>query len=143
MLSTTRLNHPAFTWLMALIWSVLIIIILLKPGSGVTTHELTLSAFFTSFFSLSITRKDLSEAIAHVFLFVVLTALWQRVLTMYLSRPGVILSSIGIAFILATVTEIGQYFVNRGSLFFDLIANLLGIAIAIYGFDYVKKLKIK
>ena len=139
----TRFNHPAIFWLIAISWTLLVIIVLLKPGDGVMNHELSLASFYASFFSLSITRKELSEAMGHVFLFGILTLLWQRVLIMYLSRPSVIFLTIGIAIVLALATEIGQYFVNRGSLLFDLMANILGIAIATFGFIYVAKLKIK
>jgi len=139
----TRFNHPAIFWLIAISWTLLVIIVLLKPGDGVMNHELSLSSFLASFFSLLISRRELSEAIGHVILFGVLTILWLRVLMMYFPRSRAIFLAICIAIVLALATEIGQYFVNRGSLLFDLLANILGVVIAFIGFGYVTKSKFK
>jgi len=132
MAQLTSFKHTVFPWLLAISWTILVIIVLLNPGKGALNHEFTLASFFTSFFSLSISRSDLSEAIAHVILFSVLTVLWQRVLIMYFVLPGALLLAIGIAVMLAIGTEIGQYFVSRGSLLLDLLANFLGIMLSFF-----------
>jgi len=137
------LNHPVISWLMALSWLVLTVVVLLKPGYVTVRYDLTLSNFLSSFFSYTITRVDISEAIGHVFLFSILTVLWQRLLTLYFIRARALLIVISAAVVLAIATEIAQYFINRGSLLLDLMANLLGISIAYIGFSYVAKLKLR
>jgi len=134
-------NHPAIFWFMALSWTVLSVFVLLKPGNGTIDYEITLSSFIENFFSLSISRKDLSEAIGHIFLFSILTALWQRVLTMHFNRLNALLLTICIVGVLAIGTEIGQYFVNRGSMLIDLIANFLGISLSLFWARYKFKYK--
>jgi len=127
---------------MALSWTVLIIIVLLKPGNSVINQDIELSSFLTSFFSLSISRSDIKEAVGHVILFAVLTMLWMRLLVMYLSRSRATVLAISLALVLATGTEIGQYFINRGSLLLDLLANFSGILIASMAYSYLRKIKI-
>lgn len=117
---------------MALSWTIFIIIVLLNPGKAPMHYEFTLSSFFTSFFSLSMSRYELGEAFAHVILFGVLTLLWRRTLIMYFSHPDALILAISIAIMLAICTEVGQYFVNRGSLLLDLLANFLGIAFSLF-----------
>jgi len=129
-------NHPFFSWLMALGWLMLAIIVLLKPGKVVLSHELTLSSFISTFFSFSMTRSDLSEALGHIFLFAILTVLWQRVFIIYFNRSSTLLLTISAVLAFAIGTEIGQYFVNRGSMLLDLIANFLGIILPLYLIKY-------
>lgn len=135
--------QQAIFWFMALSWTMLIIVVLLKPGSNTINQEHELSSFSTSFFSLSISRRDIKEALGHVILFAVLTILWMRVLIMHLARSQVTLLAISIAVVLAIGTEIGQHFVNRGSLLFDLLANFAGILIASMAYSYLRKFKIR
>jgi len=131
--------HPAIFWLMALGWTTLIMIVLLKPGNTAIYQNNDLSSFFTSFFSFSISRSDIKEAVGHFILFAVLTMLWMQLLIMYFSRTRATLLAIGIAVALATGTEIGQYFINRGSLFIDLLANFSGILTASMAYRYLRK----
>jgi VanZ family protein len=87
--------------------------------------------FVISFFSLSIQTWDLVEAVYHVVVFGILTALWFWVLVTRLPRNQALLVSVGIAVVLGTVTEIGQYFVHRSSLMFDAMADYLGVALCV------------
>ncbi len=124
------INHPVTYWLLAISWTLLVIIVLLKPGSNTVNHDFELSSFFTSFFSLSFSRVELKEALGHVILFCVMTILWKRALITHFVRPKPLIIAICIAIVLALGTETGQFFVNRGVLLLDLLANFLGIVIA-------------
>ena len=128
---------------MALSWTILIIIVLLKPGSNTINQERELSSFSTSFFSLSISRRDIKEAVGHIFMFAILTISWMRLLIIYLAPSRVILLAVSISVVLAIGTEVGQYFVGRGSLMLDLLANFAGILIASLAYIYLRKLKIR
>lgn len=139
---TVRVQQTIF-WLMALSWTILIIIVLLKPGSNTINQERELSSFSTAFFSLSISRRDIKEAVGHIIMFAVLTILWMRLLIIYLAPSRVTLLAVGLAVVLAIGTEIGQYFVDRGSLMLDLLANFAGILIAYLAYSYLRKLKIR
>ena len=137
-------SNPAVRWLMTLSWTTLIIIILLKPGSKVENYELSFNAFISSFFSFPLSDKWVAiEAIVHVFLFGILTYLWHWSLIMSYAKKNAVLLAISVAVLLGIGTEVGQYFVSRGSLLLDLLANILGVVIATIGIGYMTKFKIK
>jgi len=48
-------------------------------------------------------------------------------------------NSMGLGVVIGLGTEPGQYFVQRDLLLIDLMANILGIAIASIGFVYLTK----
>jgi len=124
------LINPVISWILVISWTILTIVLLLKPGNDAMNYAFTFSSFFQFFFFSQISLKDLSEAMGHVILFGVLTILWQRALIMSAFSNAFVLTII-IVIILAICTEIGQYFVNRSSLFLDLLANFLGIMLSI------------
>ena len=101
---------------------------MLLPGNRNEFYDPSFSSFSDSFFTLSIGVWGAIEAVFHVFLFAALTAVWQWTIVMYCNRGRSLLVAVCIAMVLAMSTEIGQYFVNRGSLLIDLLANFLGIA---------------
>jgi VanZ family protein len=124
--------HRIFTravvsWLLVLAWTLLVVTALLKPGDTTIYHKLSLSSFLSTFFNFSLEQYKFGEAAVHVVLFGILTALWLWVLNHYFMRGRAILAATGIAVMIAISTEIGQYFVNRGALFLDLVANFIGM----------------
>ncbi|MDH5570473.1 MAG: VanZ family protein [Gammaproteobacteria bacterium] len=119
-------------WLAALSWTLLVVISLLKPGKENLATEYSMAAFFTSFFSYPLSGWDVIEAIYHILLFVILTAIWFWLCGFYFNDRKALLIALGIALALGTTTEISQYFVYRGSRLFDLLANYLGIALFVF-----------
>jgi len=122
---------PLIRWLIALSWTLLVIILLLKPGDIEVVHEYSFADFFESFFTYTLSRWGMFEAFVHVILFIILTTTWFWVLNLYYVKRNVLIIVISIAVALGTATEILQYFVNRGSLFIDLLANYLGVLLFI------------
>ncbi len=114
----------------ALAWTLLVIVALLIPIKNVE-HEMSINDFVTTFFSLSIKTWDLVEAIYHIVMFAILTVLWLWALVMRLPRNRSLMISIGIAVVLGIVTEIGQYFVHRSSMMFDMMADFVGVALCV------------
>lgn len=112
------------------VWTALVTILLLKPAAK-QTHELSIENFLTSFFSMSFSTWDYIEAIYHIIIFVVLTALWYWALSIYISRNRILFVVIAIVVPFGLATEIGQYFVFRSSLMLDAMANFLGVAICV------------
>jgi len=136
------ISKPAVRWLMTLSWTILIIIILLKPGNKVGSYELSFNAFISSFFSFPLGDKwVVVEALVHVMLFGILTYLWHWSLITSYAKKNAVLLAISVAVLLGIGTEVGQYFVNRGSLLLDLLANILGVLIASIGIGYMTKFK--
>lgn len=114
----------------ALTWTVLAVGALLKPANNIS-HEMSFNDFVTTFFSLSVNAWDLVEAVYHIVVFAVLMTLWYWMLVKRLPHDRALVISIGIATLLGTVTEIGQYFVHRSSLMFDVMADYLGVALCV------------
>ncbi len=116
-------------WLGTMAWTALVLIALLKPSSRILTHDYSLDTFLYMFFSFDFKIYDYFEAAGHVLLFIVLTALWNLTLCKHVSQSQALRLTISIAVIIALGTEIGQFFVSRGSMLFDLLANILGISL--------------
>lgn len=114
-------------WIGTLAWTVLVLVVLLKPGPQPSTHDYTLEIFLYTFFSFDFRFYDYFEAAGHVFLFIVLTALWNETISKLGTQSQALGLAILIALVLAIGTEVGQFFINRGSLLFDLLANFLGM----------------
>ena len=121
--------NPKVRVLIAAILTIASLLILLWP-SDVSRHV----SFFSSFFSFELRPFDFIEAIGHIFLFAFVTLVWQWALVKYVALERAIFVTIVIVSTLALGTEIGQYFVNRSSLLFDLLANILGISFAIVAY---------
>lgn len=130
MKTSSRYSVPVARFAYALSWTTLVVVALLKPGND-SKHEMSFNDFVTSFFSLSIGRWDLIEAVYHVVMFAILAALWFWALVTRLPRNRALLVSAGIAVALGAVTEIGQYFVHRSSMIFDVMADYLGVALCV------------
>ena len=133
--SSSILSGPTARLVYALVWTTLIAVALLKPANNFK-HEISLDSFVSSFFSLSIKTWDLVEAVYHVIVFAILTAIWFWALVTQFPRNRALVISIGIAMVLGIVTEIGQYFVHRSSLMLDAMANFLGIVICVVWLKY-------
>ena len=116
-------------WIGTLAWFVLVLVVLLKPSSRPSTHDHSLNTFLYTFFNFDFQLYNYFEAVGHVFFFIVLTALWIVTLSQYGTQSQALRVSIVIALVVAFGTEIGQFFVNRGALLFDLLANFLGITL--------------
>jgi VanZ family protein len=114
------LDHPLVAWLMTLLWVGLVFYLLLMPGTNVVVADT--SDLFGG--------TNLTDALGHVVLFVVLTGLVYRVLACYLSRSKAFYATIGVILILGTCVELAQYLVpERGVAVLDLSANWLGALI--------------
>jgi len=127
---------PTLRWFIVSSCTIFILTILLLPGKKNGLYDPAFSSFVDSFFTLSLGRWGIFEAIFHVFLFATLTIVWQWAIVMYCNRRRSLLFAVLIAIVLAISTEIAQYFVNRGSLLIDLLANFLGIAFIALAIGY-------
>ena len=116
-------------WFVTLGWSGLVLALLLRPRARSLTQDRSFDTFINTFFSYDFRVYNYFEGSVHVLLFVILTALWNLVLSRYVAQPLALRLTIIIALLVAFGTEIGQFFVNRGSLLFDLMANILGISL--------------
>jgi hypothetical protein len=114
------LDRPLVAWLMTLLWVGLVLYLLLMPGTNMVVSDT--SDLFGG--------TNLTDALGHVVLFVVLAGLVYRVLAFYLSRPKALYATIGVILILGTCVELAQYLVpERGVAVLDLSANWLGVLI--------------
>ncbi len=118
------------SWLATLGWTVLLAYLLLKPGTAVMAADGT---FMDSFFRVDFSRTDVMEALAHVGMFGSLTLLWGWTLAFHFPARYAAALTVVIVALLGTVTEFGQFFVARGALMLDLVANFTGIALSIAG----------
>ncbi len=116
------------SWLITLGWTALLTYLLLRPGTAGAATE---SAFVTAFFRSEFSRTDLVEAMAHVGMFGSLTLLWGWTLAFHYPARYAVLLTAAIAASLGVVTEFGQFFVARGALMLDLVANFTGIVLSI------------
>lgn len=114
-------------WIGTLVWTVFVLVVLLKPSPQLSNHDYSLETFLNTFFSFNFKFYDYFEAAGHVLLFIVLTAFWTITLSKHGTQSQSLRLAVVIALAVALSTEIGQFFVNRGSLWFDLLANFLGI----------------
>ncbi len=115
------------SWLITLAWTVLLVYLLMKPGSD----SLPVQSFIASFFRLSFSHADLIEAVAHVGMFGSLTLLWWWTLANHYPARCAVSITVVIVALLGAATEFGQFFVARSSLMLDLAANFIGIALSI------------
>lgn len=120
-----------FRWACAIIWFLLVLVALLTPVNHVEIEDLNFSHFLATFFSIDMSEHEKLEAIVHLFLFAVLaTTLYWALVSNYSLRIALI-NSVAICVFLGTSTEIAQYFIGRGSMFIDLLANLFGIFLSV------------
>jgi len=127
---------PALRWFIVSSCTIFILTILLLPGKRDELYDPAFSSFVDSFFTFSLGLWGIIEAVFHVFLFATLTIVWQWAIVMYCNRRRSLLFAVLIAIVLAISTEIAQYFVNRGSLLIDLLANFLGISFIVLVIGY-------
>ncbi|GAB4453090.1 MAG: hypothetical protein Kow00120_23070 [Anaerolineae bacterium] len=109
-------------WAAAVGWTGLVVALTLLPGSSRVVHDA--SAWFGG--------TELTDAIGHFLLFLVLAVTWQGALASWLERSRALLAAGGFAGALGAVVEIGQVFIpGRGSGMLDLAANWMGVAAAL------------
>jgi len=116
-------------WFGTIVWTVLVLIVLLKPSSRSSTHDYSIDTFLYTFLRFDFEVYDYIEAAGHVLLFIVLTALWNLTLSRQVTQSQAFRLTISFALVIAFGTEIGQFFVYRGSMLFDLLANILGVSL--------------
>lgn len=128
--NSSYFSGPIARLVYALAWTALVIVALLKPANNIE-QTISFNSFVTSFFSLSFKIWDFVEAVYHIIVFALLTAIWFWALVVHLPRNRALVISIGVAVVLGIVTEIGQFFVHRSSLMLDAMANFLGVALCV------------
>ena len=76
--------------------------------------------------------SDLTDAVGHLGIFCALTLTWYYALRAYLIPSRALWLSVAIVLLLSTLAELGQQFVpERGANLLDLMANYLGMAVAV------------
>ena len=125
--SKLKFSKPMFRWFCVTVWTSLVLVALLTPGSHAGREELSLSNFLATFFTFEMSGYDKIAATIHSFLFAVLVVILYWALVNYHHSRTALVRSIAICVVLGVSTEITQYFIGRGSEIIDLLANLLGI----------------
>lgn len=98
---------------------------------GEIKFELTGQPQWLDFFQYFPTNASEFELFGHVFMFLLLTLL---LLTVFQSKRFVVL----LAIIYGLVTEIAQLFFNRGGVFYDFAADVIGVGIGLLVFAVLK-----
>ncbi|MBN1428922.1 MAG: VanZ family protein [Anaerolineae bacterium] len=115
-------ESPVIRWSAALSWSVLATYLMTWPSQG--TPVGSLSVFFGG--------SELTDAIGHVVLCGVLVGLWYWALRGSMEFAVALGIAVAIGLVLGVVTEVAQIFVpSRGASLLDLLANMLGIGLAV------------
>ena len=113
--------QPFIIWSATLGWTVLLLFLMLSPGEDTAAEEV--SGFFGG--------TELSDAVGHVNLFGVLTALWQRALALHIGKHRALTAAVAIGLGLGVATELAQLFIpDRGAGLADMLANWIGAALA-------------
>ncbi len=109
------------SWLIALAWTGLVCILMLLPGKN------SVAADTSHFFG----GTNLTDSIGHVLMYGILVGLWQIALAQQMPAVRALWWAAAFAVALGIMTEFGQEFVpNRGSSVFDVMADVLGVAVA-------------
>ncbi len=105
-------------WSAALAWTALTVFLMLSPGEQSTAEDL--SRFFGG--------TDLTDALGHVFLFGILTALWWWTLMEHLPLPHALRAAVAVGLTTGIVTELARFFIPHwGVALIDLVANGIGV----------------
>lgn len=114
-------GHPLARWMAALAWTTLVGLLMLLPGEDSIAEDT--SGFFGG--------TDMTDALGHVLLFGIFTALWYAVLVCYLAPAPALTGALVIGTTCGLLLELGQGFVpERGPSLLDLAANALGVLIS-------------
>lgn len=104
-------------WSVALAWTGMTVFLMLSPGEESAAEDL--SRFFGG--------TDVTDALGHILLFGVLTALWRWALLNRLPLQQTLGVAVAVGLALGTTTELAQFCVpHRGVVLIDLLANWIG-----------------
>jgi VanZ family protein len=114
-------HHPAIAWGSAGLWLALVVFLMLSPGKDSLAEDL--SGMFGA--------SEITDALGHVFLFSVLTALLAQALSFHLPGERAITVAAGFVLLLGSVLEPSQLLVyERGASLLDLGANWTGVVLS-------------
>lgn len=106
-------------WSLALLWTGGLLYLMLTP-SGDGTPVTWISRLFGG--------TEITDAIGHVILYAVLTALWAWTLSLHMPERRAILTVAALGLILGLTLEAAQVYVeDRGSTLIDYGANMAGV----------------
>lgn len=115
-------RHPLPRWMAALTWTALVGLLMLLPGEDSIAEDT--SGFFGG--------TDMTDALGHVLLFGIFTALWYAVLVCYLAPAPALTGALVIGAASGLLLELGQGIVpHRGLSLLDFTANALGVLISV------------
>jgi VanZ family protein len=131
MLATNRAKPlHVFRWMLAPAATALLVVLLLQPepqpiiNTGIPPGPPSLA-------------RDLFFITGHILWFALLVVLWRWTLSMRFHPFSALLLAILIALVVGTSTEFAQKFVpGRGATLVDLLANYVGIGLAVIGVRY-------
>lgn len=131
MFATTR--HKSLhvvRWLVAPLVTALLVVLLLQPSeqpiinTGIPQGPPSI-------------ERDLFFIIGHIMWFALIVALWRWTLVTRFHSNSALLLAVLIALVLGTSTEFAQTLIpNRGATLVDLLANGVGILLAVVGIKY-------
>lgn len=130
-------QHPwklpsRFLWLAMAAWGTLVLLLTTLPGD--TRLIRTLSGLLGG--------TELSGAVGHMGLFLLLTALVWVALRQWLRARTALLVTMAFALLLGMSTELFQWFVaGRDASLADLLANWLGVFVAGFAVDHLALLR--
>lgn len=115
------LAHPLLRWGSALTWTALTLYLMLTPGQGSVTENL----------SVAFGGSDLTDSLGHVALFGMLTLLWRWALILHVSPRVAGRLAFGVGVSLGFVSEgVQPLLPDRGLAVLDLLANVVGPSLA-------------
>jgi len=104
-------------WSVTLVWTSVTVLLMLSPGEESAAEDL--SRFFGG--------TDITDALGHVVLYGVLTALWRWALLNHLSLQQALGGAVAVGLALGAATELAQFLIpHRGVALVDLLANWVG-----------------
>ncbi len=119
-------NSPVVRWAATLAWIGLILVLMLTPSDRAVVDN-TSDAFGGT---------DLTDAIGHGILYGVLAILWWAALACYGEVHKTFWLAMALVAVLGVTLEIAQYWVpERGPSLLDFVANLVGIAGVMIGYQ--------
>lgn len=114
-------HHPAIAWGCVGLWLALVVFLMLSPGEDSLAEDLS-GAFGAS---------EITDALGHMILFGVLTALTAHALSFHLPGERAVTIAVGVVLALGSVLEPAQLLVyERGASLLDLGANWTGALIS-------------
>lgn len=117
------------SWLLWALWTILLCFLFLSPSEGTAVRDISL--FFGG--------SELTDAIGHVVMIFIETALLYNVLRQYLADELALRYAVGVTLVFGLCAELAQHWVpSRGASLIDVCAAFIGVGL--FAFAVWKKM---